>query len=584
MPSALGALSTAGHHSGEDTVAEDERDMDKHNDGEEEEDEEEEAEAEEGDVEYEEIEEEIEVEEEVEEEIEVEEEVEEEVEVEEESEEEEFEEVEEIEEEELSGSPINEELNEVCQVVESKGHEVLPESDYSVREKCVANPPSDILPVGGIGNSKSFDTSERRDKGESTTDVDSPKCQRGEKYLVVPEDGRFQVSTCDEKESISFPERGTPSHDDACKNINTSLCDSRIMPAETSEQLIVSVEEATAAIPAGGVGKETNIAGCPEAEIGKTDAQSREEGMHQGPTSLIVPQIRPRSLSPVSEFNDGNKRPAVICNFFAKGWCIKGNSCRFLHIKDNVNSTTQKHEGDVTTLGLQADGGLGGGTDRPKSAYFLNTSTPSVTCSSSLSLERTPSVEHGESPRWNPSSKDCDNLSDNNFQGKDLFTSQEKAVRTSHTDQKNGIIFPQEEKSLSPFHVKDASNLDSDPGNQKDGQRQKKESKINVFGQDHEIGFDLKIDGERKESKALKHFRAALIEFVKEFVKPAWREGLISKDAHKIIVKKAVHKVLSTLQPRQTPNTPELIKQYLSASEPKISKLVEGYVVKYGKP
>ena len=75
---------------------------------------------------------------------------------------------------------------------------------------------------------------------------------------------------------------------------------------------------------------------------------------------LAVPQIRPRSLSPVSELNNGNKRQAVICDFFAKGWCIKGNSCRFLHIKDYANVTSQKSE-DVAALDekieLQADGG-----------------------------------------------------------------------------------------------------------------------------------------------------------------------------------------------------------------------------------
>lgn len=39
-------------------------------------------------------------------------------------------------------------------------------------------------------------------------------------------------------------------------------------------------------------------------------------------------------MSPAVETSEGNKRPALICDFFAKGWCIKGNSCRFRHIKD----------------------------------------------------------------------------------------------------------------------------------------------------------------------------------------------------------------------------------------------------------
>lgn len=48
------------------------------------------------------------------------------------------------------------------------------------------------------------------------------------------------------------------------------------------------------------------------------------------------------SLSPHVEHKDGTDKPAVICDFFAKGWCIKGKSCRFLHAS---NVTTQQHVG-----------------------------------------------------------------------------------------------------------------------------------------------------------------------------------------------------------------------------------------------
>lgn len=49
-----------------------------------------------------------------------------------------------------------------------------------------------------------------------------------------------------------------------------------------------------------------------------------------------------RSESPCAEINDQNKRPAVICDFYAKGWCIKGSSCRFLHIRDHLNNDPQR--------------------------------------------------------------------------------------------------------------------------------------------------------------------------------------------------------------------------------------------------
>lgn len=88
---------------------------------------------------------------------------------------------------------------------------------------------------------------------------------------------------------------------------------------------------------------------------------------------------------------------------------------------------------------------------------------------------------------------------------------------------------------------------------------------------------------DEEESKAIKYFRAVLIDFVKELMKPIWHEGRLSKDVYKVIVQKAEDKILSSLQPSQVPNTPESIKQYLSASRPKILKLIQAYVDKYGK-
>lgn len=86
-----------------------------------------------------------------------------------------------------------------------------------------------------------------------------------------------------------------------------------------------------------------------------------------------------------------------------------------------------------------------------------------------------------------------------------------------------------------------------------------------------------------KEMKALKIFRTALAEFAKEILKPTWREGHMSKEEFKTIVKKAVDKVAGSLQSHQIPNTQERIEQYLESSRVKFTKLVEGYVEKYVK-
>lgn len=54
-------------------------------------------------------------------------------------------------------------------------------------------------------------------------------------------------------------------------------------------------------------------------------------------------------MSPSAEIKITNKRPKIICDFFAKGWCIRGSSCSFLHIKDTVDKTDQEAEADLVT-------------------------------------------------------------------------------------------------------------------------------------------------------------------------------------------------------------------------------------------
>ncbi|XP_050213818.1 protein FRIGIDA-ESSENTIAL 1 [Mercurialis annua] len=144
---------------------------------------------------------------------------------------------------------------------------------------------------------------------------------------------------------------------------------------------------------------------------------------------------------------------------------------------------------------------------------------------------------------------------------------------------------PKEENASSTSHFRDIPSTskidaDCDSRNQNDGPKRKKDVKVDRGRQINDMEVDQKIDG---ESRALKHFRVATIDFVKELLKPTWREGHLSKDAHNTIVKKAVDKILSTLPPHQIPSTVELSKQYLFFSQPKIAKLVEAYCVKYGK-
>lgn len=60
-------------------------------------------------------------------------------------------------------------------------------------------------------------------------------------------------------------------------------------------------------------------------------------------------------MPPGAEIKDVDKRPAVICDFFTKGWCIKGNSCRFIHLKDDANNTSQQPKEDAAAAAVRTD-------------------------------------------------------------------------------------------------------------------------------------------------------------------------------------------------------------------------------------
>jgi len=138
----------------------------------------------------------------------------------------------------------------------------------------------------------------------------------------------------------------------------------------------------------------------------------------------------------------------------------------------------------------------------------------------------------------------------------ELITQTSLVATPGHTaaDGGNNSV-PKEERHL-PDHLVESANVNG-AEHVADSRHQGDKSKIN------------------KESKAMKIFRSALVDFVKDLVKPSWREGHLSKDAHKMVVKKAVEKVLGALQTHQIPNTTGSINQYLSTSRPKLLKLVE---------
>ncbi|CAH2059515.1 unnamed protein product [Thlaspi arvense] len=87
------------------------------------------------------------------------------------------------------------------------------------------------------------------------------------------------------------------------------------------------------------------------------------------------------------------------------------------------------------------------------------------------------------------------------------------------------------------------------------------------------------VDGEVRSDagmKVMRQFRTAVVETIKEMLKPLWREGRLTKDVHNMIVKRAAEKIVgAAVQFHQVPTETGTVEQYLSMSAPKIVKLVE---------
>ncbi|KAF9588193.1 hypothetical protein IFM89_008207 [Coptis chinensis] len=642
-------------------------------------------------------------------------------------------------------------------------------------------------------------------KGDSKTETLS-------KNKVVYEAKRSEESISGNKGATSEPLKRTPI--EACKSAQKQYGESHCGTQDHSISTFTGAKKTKSAFVGkkkgaseilmrdGSANKVVNRSSCSKKENKLMDMQSGENVKLKASSSL-TPKIRPRSLSPPIESEDGTKRPAIICDFFARGWCIKGSSCKFLHRKDGMDNTSMFSNQDVPTKssndnfkdsGLRVENEKSSvqkskplassesqrsrqsvdkhdkhcslvpddlKSDNPGSGWqhlgsasgfqcksnnseeynrslgipllneirnhhshfmddkrlngeeyvrgysssmtnllpehrFLSSGSPipsSVYRNSSSSLAYEKSIGEppnlilesqsmkyvartssgfisspissfitsfpsrsssmlGHSPstfysrpeqeilslhrstghhfrstisNWEPSvpfrpsfhissimsspknqydplldSIDPPNGGERTVWGSSV--SQSATTHNTSNQQANGdpISFHQKpqyglsENSVSSHGV-DGFTTPADVtatfGAQQQNNRSlsKEENRLKSgrflnstnakdVDLDHKHSHQGDGGNHTKESKALKLFRASLIEFVKELVKPYWREGHLSKDAHNTIVKKAVEKVLHSLQPQQIPNTTESTTEYLSASQPKLAKLVEGYV------
>ncbi|GMI95233.1 hypothetical protein HRI_003192600 [Hibiscus trionum] len=108
-------------------------------------------------------------------------------------------------------------------------------------------------------------------------------------------------------------------------------------------------------------------------------------------------------------------------------------------------------------------------------------------------------------------------------------------------------------------------------------------AEINMATSEIEID-QIKSPGKSKKSKdsrSMKHFKVALARFVKELLKPSWRQGNMSNEVFKTIVKKTVDKVSGAMKSHHIPKSRAKIDRYIESSQQKLTKLVTGYVNKY---
>ncbi|KAL0449803.1 UNVERIFIED_CONTAM: Zinc finger CCCH domain-containing protein 36 [Sesamum latifolium] len=133
-----------------------------------------------------------------------------------------------------------------------------------------------------------------------------------------------------------------------------------------------------------------------------------------------------------------------------------------------------------------------------------------------------------------------------------------------------GSIHPYRRRSLSP--VDSAGQREGFPAEMHNGQGQDLTERVATNDE------SLRIH----RLRAMRTFKFALVEHIKKLIKPYWKEGKISKDVHKIIVKKSVNKVIESFGSSEIPLEGK-ISSYLISSHSKLSKLVQAYVEKYQK-
>ncbi|XP_022949975.1 zinc finger CCCH domain-containing protein 38 isoform X1 [Cucurbita moschata] len=231
------------------------------------------------------------------------------------------------------------------------------------------------------------------------------------------------------------------------------------------------------------------------------------------------------------------------------------------------------------------------GNAQPLPQLYASLNTHSVSEAPSFPYSDAPMGALGASMKTAPvieSSKQHDSALCNSLQLKKIEVT--KTPQKSTTEVKGEVQIPNLPLSSGPcgisaeetLHGKPTADGDAIKEKNGDGDNENKtgpatnEDSQKIDTTENANGNDEVHDKKKsKDTKGIRAFKFALVEFVKELLKPTWKEGHISKDVYKTIVKKVVDKVTGSLQDGHIPQTQEKIDHYLSFSKSKLTKLVQ---------
>ncbi|KAI3751832.1 hypothetical protein L2E82_22923 [Cichorium intybus] len=272
------------------------------------------------------------------------------------------------------------------------------------------------------------------------------------------------------------------------------------------------------------------------------------------------------------------------CKFFSVGKCYR-DDCKFSHdVQDSRNYDRKSHD-DMNMMTWH---------DRPPHASDLFESKKSWEGPTWCDVE-SKGFDENKKTTWDfhddkKSTRD-DDVSNPNLDGSHgakLDTKskggeksqQDNAVNDSHLNNAN---VPSENLTNAIDYLKSLPDTKGKIGNDENGKSVIKNEKPVVGSEKRQEEEKVDEGNIGNDEKSMRPFRTALVEFVKEVLKPKWKEGRMTREVYKTVVKKVVEKVTSTIHGTHVPTTETKIDQYLTRSKPKIMKLVEAYVEKLVK-